>query len=92
MVRTAVAAPGIWPHTNVLTGHARLVRNFLAITTGPVAARNLLVRAKHRGIITREEGSRSTRIGAQLKTATIFFFSAYHRSQRKEEEWYPRTA
>jgi len=73
MVRTAVAAPGIWPQTNVLTGHARLVRNFLAITTGPVAARNLLVRAEHRGIITREEGSRSTRIGAQLKTAMIFF-------------------
>ena len=75
MVRTAVAAPGIRPQTNVLSGHARVVRNFLAITTGPVAARNLLVRAEHRRMVIREEGSRGTRIGAQLKTAMVCFLS-----------------
>ena len=71
MIRTAVAAPGVWPQTNVLTGHARVVRSFLTITTRPLAARNLFVRTEHHGIITREEGSRSTRIGAQLKTAVM---------------------
>ena len=80
MIRTAVAAPGIWPQTSALTGQARLVRSFLTITTGPLAARNLFVRAEHRGLTIREEGSRSTRIGTQLKTAMAFFFSAYHRS------------
>jgi len=65
MVRTTVAAPGIWPQTNALTGHARLVRNFLTITAGPLAARNLFVRAEHRSLVAiREECSRSTRIGA----------------------------
>jgi len=65
MICTAVAASGIWPQTNVLTGHARLVRNFLTITAGPLATRNLFVRAEHRSLVAiREEGSRSTRIGA----------------------------
>ena len=50
MIRTAVAAPGVWPQTNVLTGHARVVRSFLTITTGPAAARNLLVRAEHHSL------------------------------------------
>jgi len=63
----AVAAPGVWPQTNALTGHARVVRRFLTITTGPLAARNLFVRAEHRRLTIREEGSRSTRIGAQLE-------------------------
>ena len=79
MIRTTVAAPGIWPQTNALTGHARLVRSFLTITAGPLAALNLFVRAEHHGLTIREERSRSTRIGAQLKTA-MFRFSAYHRS------------
>jgi len=63
----AVAAPGVWPQTNALTGHARVVRCFLTITTGPLAARNLFVRAEHRRLTIREEGSRGTRIGAQLE-------------------------
>jgi len=79
MIRTAVAAPGIWPQTSALTGHARRVRSFLTITTGPLAALNLFVRADHHRLTIREEGSWSTRIGAQLKTA-MFRFSAYHRS------------
>ena len=91
MIRTAVAAPGVWPQTNVLTGHARVVRRFLTITSGPLAARNLFVRTEHHGIITREEGSRSPRIGAQLKTAMIF---SQHTTglEGEEEEWCRRTA
>jgi hypothetical protein len=84
MIRTAVAAPGVWPQTNVLAGHARVVRSFLTITARPPAARNLFVRTEHRGIITREEGSRSARIGAQLKTAMVS--SQYITGLKGEEE------
>ena len=50
MIRTAVAAPGVWPQTNVLTGHARVVRRFLTITARPLAARNLFVRTEHHSL------------------------------------------
>jgi hypothetical protein len=91
MIRTAVAAPGVWPQTNVLTGHARVVRRFLTITARPPAARNLFVRTEHCGLSIREESTRSTRIGAQLKTAMIF---SQHTTgpKEQEEEWYRRTA
>ena len=86
MIRTAVAAPSVWPQTNVLTSHARVVRSFLTITARPLAARNLFVRTEHHGIITREEGSRSARIGAQLKTAMVS--SQYTTGLKgEEEEW-----
>ena len=91
MIRTTVAAPGhSWPQANVLTGQARLVRNFLAITTGPLTARNLFVRAKHHGLVSGEEGSRSARIGAQLKTAMVF--SQHTTVKEKKRNVYLRTA
>jgi len=84
MIRTAVAAPGVWPQTNALTGHARVVRSFLTITTRPSAARNLFVRAEHHRLVIREEGSRSTRIGAQLETAMFVFLSIPQVSKDKK--------
>jgi len=84
MIRTTVAAPSVWPQTNALTRHAWVVQSFLTITTGPSAACNLFVQAEHHCLVIREEGSWSTRISAQLKTAMFVFLSIPQVSKDKK--------
>src|SRR6266850_1717111 len=96
MIRTGVrAAASCRPERSALAGQARAVPEYLTITTGPLAARNFLVRAEHRATVAGEESRRSARICAQIEAASVFFFSTSQGAsrldvkERKKEEWRP---
>ena len=80
MIRTGVGATASRrPERSSLSSQARAAPEYLAVTPGPLTARNFFVRSKHRKTGAREERSRGTGIGAQVKAAIVRFYSAYHR-------------
>lgn len=80
MIRTGVrATASCRPERSSLSSQASAVPEYLTVTTGPLAARNFLVRSNHRPTGAREERIRGTGIGAQVKAAIVRFYSGYHR-------------
>jgi len=75
MIRTGVrATASSRPEWSRLSSQARAVPEYVTVTAGPLAARNFLVRSKHRTTGAREERIRGTGIGAQVKAAIVRFF------------------
>jgi hypothetical protein len=80
MLRTLVAAHGLWPESAVFTGQARAIPEASTLITGPVIfTYHFFEGAGHRLTAPSEERTRCSRILAQIK-AMFCFVSAYHGS------------